>query len=830
MFNLRKYGFWGLAHRLHYSNLKKIVTAYDYPGMTKIANTNLSAINGLYASQFLPNLYKFAQSCKTRNETIPSHLQLVLQLFHHQNALRATELKTNPAYSLDPVLIAKILTFLSSDLSSKDKQLSILEDWKQKHKIKTGKAYPQKIENFLTLCIQAKKENLMPEQGYLTEIILLSFLHYKAQSRQDLLDYSVELNQAFSFPNEALLSSKLRFDEEDIDEGKQFFQQLIAETRNSNIDSIEKKIEVLTAFQFCKGLDKVPEVLQGTYASNTSPQTSAPSCFETALHNFFNKLLFDKKTQAFNLALLPSTLRLNEEFKRFYEQQTVFNLNSPALGRQFMNMLANNEAFIYVNPEKQFELETDPRNFLKVMRYILGCPVHSLEQLSELLSTTHRKITFVEKAAGIQIRMQHLLAPDELNPFEDMFLSFSPQHVYLQADYDSSKENNQKNKAALESLSQKIKNPMLLSLLYASTLACLPLNWSESMEGLRQRFIIFPPKTPDEAKEFSKKAFFFIDTHQKEIIDYLSYLNNTFSTEPNDAIKFIVNLLSSVESENHLDILLDLYMNHFSLNLKQESKEEILKNLLTFPNAYGNNVLYYISTAKTAQVLLNVGAYINSRNYNGETPLHYAKNVQIAQVLIQHCANVEAEDNAGYTPLHKARSSDIAALLIQQGAKVDARTSLGDTALHLAREPSTIETLIKAGADVNAKNNWGFAPINFSSSTQIIQLLIEAGANINTQNKEGKTPLHFAVAFEDKEQIRTLMQANANPNIQDNYGRTPLHYADTPEIASLLLLHAAVDLTIKDQWGQTAVDYYPYLAEHRLCTEQEQAGQNALRI
>ncbi len=74
--------------------------------------------------------------------------------------------------------------------------------------------------------------------------------------------------------------------------------------------------------------------------------------------------------------------------------------------------------------------------------------------------------------------------------------------------------------------------------------------------------------------------------------------------------------------------------------------------------------------------------------------------------------------------------------LIEAGADVNTKGYEGDTPLHYAvrrRNIALVELLISAGADVNAKNFWGSVPLRMAvvmGDVPIAKLLISAGADV----------------------------------------------------------------------------------------------------
>lgn len=72
------------------------------------------------------------------------------------------------------------------------------------------------------------------------------------------------------------------------------------------------------------------------------------------------------------------------------------------------------------------------------------------------------------------------------------------------------------------------------------------------------------------------------------------------------------------------------------------------------------------------EALLNAGAHVSSRGYNGMTPLHIAakqNDMYVATTLIKAGAKIMPKDDTGKTPLDYAESAEMIKLLKSHGAK-----------------------------------------------------------------------------------------------------------------------------------------------------------------
>ncbi len=160
----------------------------------------------------------------------------------------------------------------------------------------------------------------------------------------------------------------------------------------------------------------------------------------------------------------------------------------------------------------------------------------------------------------------------------------------------------------------------------------------------------------------------------------------------------------------------------------------------------------------------------------------------------------------------------------------DGRTLLSNAACYGRAE--TVKYLLKRGADVRTTDECGFTALHFAvqcGNEEIVALLIEAGADVNapvkyllkrgadvrTTDECGFTALHFAVQCGNEEIVALLIEAGADVNAQNQWGNVPLSMGNrkTPMgIYSLLMQHGA-DPTIKNDYGVSMDEIYPFLTE-----------------
>ena len=214
------------------------------------------------------------------------------------------------------------------------------------------------------------------------------------------------------------------------------------------------------------------------------------------------------------------------------------------------------------------------------------------------------------------------------------------------------------------------------------------------------------------------------------------------------------------------------------------------------------------------QALINRGADVNVRDYDGMTPLIYAveeNHPQCLNELIKAGADVNETDSEGFTALILAarkRRSRYAGLLIKAGANVDKLDWMRRGALYYSAENSDykfMEILLKAGADVNPRyaneqfplfalnsfplplvalksfrlpnNNSNNDAKRHSRHLKSLHMLIKAGADVNVRDRRNLTAMMSVAGNGYTECIRVMVKAGADVNAKTPNGTTALVYA-----------------------------------------------------
>jgi ankyrin repeat protein len=178
---------------------------------------------------------------------------------------------------------------------------------------------------------------------------------------------------------------------------------------------------------------------------------------------------------------------------------------------------------------------------------------------------------------------------------------------------------------------------------------------------------------------------------------------------------------------------------------------------------------------------------------------------------------VDAADEKAGTPLHVALSNGLwesVELLLRLGADVNSISSSGQSPLQYAVRfcPEAVNPLLSAGANydhvsINGRNtlHWACVGGDVDSISSII--LKASEADIQAQDSNGSTPLHLVAAAEKEllPSVLALLCHGSQVNIKDSRGETPLHLALRRKHLAICkaLVKNGAEVDIASEYGST---------------------------
>ncbi len=262
------------------------------------------------------------------------------------------------------------------------------------------------------------------------------------------------------------------------------------------------------------------------------------------------------------------------------------------------------------------------------------------------------------------------------------------------------------------------------------------------------------------------------------------------------------------------------------------AKDKLQTTPLHYAALYGN--------ATSMKVLLEAGADANAQDNREATPLLYAAySFEKTKLLVEHGARVKVAAKNGMSPLDIAAvvhgNAPTVRYLLEHGAKVTppaSATRRGSYVLTDAAErgdPETLKLLLAHGGNVTVLDGFGQAALMgaaggdpLSECEEKMDLLLP-GSDVNNLNtfagkvKNGPislthmNALMFAAPACGPAVVAKLVKAGAHVNEQDVKQLTALMRAvstdsvDLPTVKALLA--AGADVNLKDQNGETALDW-----------------------
>ena len=211
---------------------------------------------------------------------------------------------------------------------------------------------------------------------------------------------------------------------------------------------------------------------------------------------------------------------------------------------------------------------------------------------------------------------------------------------------------------------------------------------------------------------------------------------------------------------------------------------------------YGNpplwTALVLAKDAEIAQVLLDAGADLEARDWNGEPLLHalaYRDSFAPIQFLIDAGADLNARGGTGNTLLgaaSHASNTELMRYLLELGADPNergwgGRPVLADSLFSVAGDIESAALLIQAGADVNARfadgNSVAEIAMRSDASDEMLLFLLAAGLDIHALDGQENPAWWRALRADATSKLRILLDAGADPDACNSRGDSALRQA-----------------------------------------------------
>ena len=256
-------------------------------------------------------------------------------------------------------------------------------------------------------------------------------------------------------------------------------------------------------------------------------------------------------------------------------------------------------------------------------------------------------------------------------------------------------------------------------------------------------------------------------------------------------------------------------------------------------------------SAKTVELLLNLGAKTEVKDRAGRTPLKLAidkGDVPCVKALAEKGADIF---NAEALEAALAKGGEVLSSAFN-AKTINAKGPNGQSALHVAADrllEDPVARLLAIGADAKLADSAGRSPLDLAllhpdriEAGRVGESLVLKGGNTSFPDfawfvqaargldygtlryEDGGTPLHQAVAYKQKGFVEFLLERKVNPNVRNGAGSSPLHEAIRSgwlEGAEILLKGGA------DANGRDGFDNSPL---HIVMPEEARAGGVALLL
>lgn len=239
---------------------------------------------------------------------------------------------------------------------------------------------------------------------------------------------------------------------------------------------------------------------------------------------------------------------------------------------------------------------------------------------------------------------------------------------------------------------------------------------------------------------------------------------------------------------------------------------------------------YSLEKEETIRMLIKAGSSLIDLDIQGFNPLHHFISqsrgcsemdetlaIKFIDILLADEQSVNSVTAIGQTILHLSISDlpfQILQYLVKKGCRLDIKDSRGQCLLHyiVDREEEitdVLKYLLNMGLKVDDCDDWGQTALHLAiekNKKKLAVALIDFGADVNVKDANGRQPIHIAAEHGRDSILDFLIERGANINSADSYMSSPFHFAAWNNKSSIAytLIKAGCDVETRDSCGETA--------------------------